>query len=129
MAKFEIKHAFLIHGIIGFLFGIGFMVIPTPITTLMGLSLGDDGIILARICGVLIFGLGMLAFGARKEPHSIMRQQIMLAFIVIYALDTLFSLLLFDLTNFMVWGLILLHAVLVVVYGYFFIQNRGKYFL
>jgi len=126
MAKFEINHAFLIHGIIGFLFGVGFMVIPTPITTLMGLSLGTDGIALSRICGAMIFGFGMIVFGVRKEPHSIARQQIMLALIVAYALMTLFNLLFFDLTNLMVWGLILMHAAIVVVYGYFFMKYRGK---
>ena len=80
MAKFEIQYVFLSHGILAFLFGIGFIILPTPITTLMGLSLGADGIALARICGALIFGFGMIAFSFRKEPHSTLRQNIILAF-------------------------------------------------
>ena len=126
MAKFEIKYLFLSHGILAFIFGIGFLILPTPITTLIGLSLGDDGIAITRILGSMILGYGIIAFSFRKEPHSTLRQNIILTFILVYTIMTVLNFIFFDLTNFMVWFLIILHTSFVVIYGYFYIQNRGK---
>ena len=108
MAKFELKYLFLSHGIIAFLFGTGFIILPSLIAPLMGFSLGDDGIALMRVCGSMILGIGIIAFGVRKEPHSALRQQIILAFIVLYTILDIIKFLYFDLTNWMIWFLIVM---------------------
>ena len=126
MAKFEIKYVLLTHGILAFLFGVGFMLIPIPLMTMMGLSTAVDTVVITRILGSTIFGIGLVAFSFRKEPHSALRQHIILTFILVYTVMTVFNIIFFDLTNFMVWSLILLHPAFVVVYGYFFRKNHGK---
>jgi len=126
MAKFDIKYIFLSHGIICFIFGIGFLIIPTPMTALIGFTLGDDGLTAVRICGISIFCIGAIAFSFRKEPHSTLRQNIILVYILLYTTMTILNILFFDLTIFMVWFLIILHAFYAVIYAYFYIKNRGK---
>ncbi|MHA1718635.1 MAG: hypothetical protein ACTSXK_03850, partial [Promethearchaeota archaeon] len=79
MAEFKLKYVFIIQSVITFIIGLGFMVIPNPILNAMGLdSPGGIGEPI-RFYGAMLFGLSILLFCIRNEPHSSMRQAVILA--------------------------------------------------
>lgn len=126
MSKFKLKYVFIIHSIIAFIFGLGFMIIPNIIMDSMGLpnpaDLGEP----IRFYGAMIFGLSILLFCIRNEPHSSMRQAIILFIVVSFIPQLIFHLFFHPLTNFMVLNIIGLDAIFIILYSYFFITNRGK---
>ena len=126
MAKIELKHIFIFNSVVGFLFGLGFMIMPAVLMTSLGMSDAADGPISMRFFGILIFGSAILAFGIRNEPNSAARQSVLLMGIFNYFVMDLFHFIFFDLSNFMLWSVIILHTVMAFVYGYFFIKNWGK---
>ncbi len=126
MSKFELKYVFIIHSIIAFIFGLGFIFIPNTIINSMGLPTPADIGEPIRFYGAMIFGLAILLFGIRNEPHSSMRQFILLSIIGSFIPQLIFHLLFHPLTNFMVWNIIGLDVIFITLYGYFFIKNRGK---
>ncbi len=126
MAKIELKHIFIFQTIAGSFFGLGFMILPAFMMTLLGLSDAADGPTSMRFFGLMIFGTAILTFGIRNETHSYMRQVILVMLIFNFTIMILFKFLFMDLQNIWVWMVIILHVVFIIFYGYFFIKNRGK---
>ena len=126
MSKFKLKYVFIIHSIIAFIFGLGFMIIPYIIMDSMGLPNPPDLGEPIRFYGAMVFGLGILLIGIRNEPHSSMRQIVLLSIIGSFIPQLIFHLLFHPLTNFMVWNIIGLDIIFITLYSYFFITNRGK---
>ena len=126
MAKLNIKYVFLIQSFVGFLFGLGFMIIPNIILNLMGLDTPADIGEPIRFYGATIFATGILLFSIRKEPHSPIRQAIILMLIISHIPQLLFHLLFHPLDNFLVWNIIALNVIFISLYIYIFIKNRGK---
>lgn len=54
-----------LQAIIAFLFGLGFMVMPVFVLSIIGLSTSADGLLLTRLFGVLIFSICILAIKAK----------------------------------------------------------------
>ena len=126
MAKIELKHIFIFNAISAFFFGLGFMIMPAFIMTLLGLSDAADGPLSMRFFGLMITGTGILVFAIRNEPHSSIRQSILIMLVFNFVIMIIFKFIFFDLQNIMVWGVIILHVVFVFFYVYFFIKNREK---
>ena len=126
MAELKIKYVFLIQSFVGFLFGLGFMIIPNIILNLMGLDTPTDIGEPIRFYGATIFAMGILLFSIRNEPHSPIRQAVILMLICSHIPQLLFHLLFHHLDNFLVWNIIGLNVIFISLYGYFFIKNRGK---
>ena len=126
MAKIELKHIFIFQTIAASFFGLGFMILPAFIMTLLGLSVEADGPTSMRFFGIMITGTALLAFCIRNEPHSSTRQAILIMLVFNFILMILFKFLFMDLQNIWVWMVIILHVVFIIFYGYFFIKNRGK---
>jgi len=126
MSKFNIKYVFIIHSIIAFIFGLGFIFVPNLILNSMGLPTPADIGEPIRFYGAMVFGLSILVFCIRNEPHSSMRQAILLFIVVSFIPQLIFHLLFHPLTNFIVWNIIGLDVIFIILYSYFFITNRGK---
>ncbi|MHA1563352.1 MAG: hypothetical protein ACTSPA_14665 [Promethearchaeota archaeon] len=126
MAKLNIKYVFLIQSIIAFLFGLGFIFFPNLILNSMGLDTPADIGEPIRFYGATLFGMAILLFAVRNEPHSSLRQAIILMMICSHIPQLIFHLLFHPLDNFMVWNIIGLNVIFITLYGYFFIKNWGK---
>ena len=126
MTKIELKHVLVFNSIFAFLNGLMGLIIPAILMVQMGFSDAADGPTAIRFFATVIFGMGILMFGIRNESHSYIRQLILLILIFNFSVMTLLFLVFGDLTNLIVLFNIILQSVLVCVYGYFFITNRGK---
>ena len=126
MVELKLKYVFLINGIIGILFGLMFIFLPDMSGANMGLvTHADDGQPL-RFLGATFVSLAILMLGIRNEPNSYIRQVILFMLVFYNIMMVLFHLLFHPLTNPMVWFVIVLCATWAILYGYFFIKNRGK---
>ena len=126
MAKLNIKYVFLVQSIIAFLFGLGFIFIPNTILNSMGLPTPDDIGEPIRFYGAMTFGVAIVLFAVRNEPHSSLRQAIILMMICSHIPQLIFHLIFHPLDNFVVWSIIGLNVTFISLYTYFFIKNRGK---
>jgi len=126
MAKLNIKYVFLIQSIISFVFGIGFIFIPNLILNSMGLPTPADIGEPIRFYGAMGFGMAIVLFAVRNEPHSSLRQAIILMMIFSHIPQLIFHLIFHPLDNFMVWSIIGLNVTFISLYIYFFIKNWGK---
>ena len=83
------------------------MIMPAFIMTLLGLPVETDGPLSMRFFGLMITGTGILVFAIRKEPHSFIRQVILVMLVFNFTLMILFKFLFMNLQNIWVWGVII----------------------
>ena len=126
MAELKLKYVFIVQSVIALLFGLGFMIIPNILLNSMGLPTPADIGEPIRFFGAMVFGLSIVLFAARNEPHSSLRQAIILMAIFSHLPQLIFHILFHPLNNFMVWNIIVLDVIFISLYTYFFIKNRGK---
>jgi hypothetical protein len=124
MSKFNVNNLFIINGVLALGFGLIIMFIPEFLMEMIGFSTDADGPLAFRFFGILVFGVGLLTFSVRNEPHSTARRSIILMLSFSYIVMTIFHLVFCDLSNLMLWSLILLHGAFGIIYAYFFIKNE-----
>ncbi|MHA2192320.1 MAG: hypothetical protein ACXAAR_02715 [Candidatus Thorarchaeota archaeon] len=99
---------------------------PDAILDSMGLPTYADSGEPIRFFGAMLFGMAIILFGARNEPHSSLRQFILLALICSFGMQIVFHFLFHPLTNFIVLFVMALDVIFVVLYAYFFLTNMGS---
>lgn len=126
MSEFKLKYVLIANAILGFLFGLMFLFLPDMSGANMGLAACDGDGDPLRFLGAGFISLGVLLLLIRNEPHSQMRQSILLYLVIHNIFAVFLHLFLHDLTNIMVLFVILLCTTWACLYGYFFMKNRGK---
>ena len=120
--KIELKQIFMLNSV-AVLIGLGFMIIPDLLMDMLSLSDAADGPLAMRFFGILLFGIGILTFSIRNEEASSIRKSVILSLFLIYLIQNVFIFIYYDLTNLMVWSIIFLHTILIVAYGYFYLND------
>ena len=119
----KLKTIFTVNYILAFFFGAGFIFFPTLLLSLIGINIAGDAPLLARGLGVFVFGTSVLTFFARDSSKSEARRAVVLSLFAVQILAFLYNLswlLLFGIQfNLMIALLLVIHAGLVVAYGYF----------
>jgi hypothetical protein len=118
----KLKTVFTVNCIYAFLFGAGFMFLPTFSSSLVGFDVTRDGSLIARCLGIFVLCTGVLTLFARDAEESNARRAIVVSLFVLYVSLVLFKVLLNTLWGFslslMFVLLYIFHLVLVVSYGY-----------
>jgi len=118
---------FLVYLIVEVIFGIGFLFVPDIMMGPMGVTLDETSTTFARMVGSLIISLPVLLFFARKSASSEFKRGVVYC-IFIYLLGSTIILLITQLNglmNPMGWGIVILHFVFMLWFGYYLI-NQGK---
>jgi len=126
----KIKTIFTINSIIAFLFGAGFIILPTLCLTLMGYNVAGDSTLIAQGMGVFVFGTGVLTFLARNTSKSDARRAIALSMIILYILLISYKAslnLFFGIPfNLMFASIYVIHIALIVSYAYVLYNEAGE---
>ena len=126
----NLKTIFTINCIIAFLFGAGFIFLPTLCLTLMGYNVAGDSTLIAQGMGVFVFGTGVLTFLARNTSKSDARRAIALSMIILYILLISYKAslnLFFGIPfNLMFASIYVIHIALIVSYAYVLIKEAGE---
>jgi hypothetical protein len=117
----NLKTIFTINCIIAFMFGAGFIFLPTLSCNLMGFNVGGDSTLIAQGMGVFVLGTAVLTFLARGTPKSEARRAIALSMVILYILLILYKLslnLFYDLPfNLIFAAIYLIHIGLILAYA------------
>ena len=124
--ELQAKYVFLMHTILAFIFGIGFLVAPEMNLDMMGYSTLGISAYLIQLFGSLVLLLGVQVFLIRNQPHSDFRQSIILSYIFGYTLMTIlhfYGMLVLSIGNSMIWAVSIIHIIMIALYAFVFYTN------
>jgi len=118
---------FLVYLIVEVIFGIGFLFIPGLMMGPMGVTLDETSTTFARLFGSLIISIPVLLFFARKSASSEFKRGVVYCIFTYLLASTIILLItqLKGLMNPMGWGIVVLHFVFMLWFGYYLI-NQGR---
>jgi tellurite resistance protein TehA-like permease len=118
---------FLVYLIVEVIFGIGFLFVPGLMMGPMGVTLDETSTTFARLLGSLIISIPVLLFLARKSASTEFRRGVVYCIFTYLLLSTIILLItqLKGLMNPLGWGIVILHFVFMLWFGYYLI-NQGK---
>jgi hypothetical protein len=119
---------FLIYLIVEAIFGIGFLFVPGLVMDPMGVTLDETSTTLARMFGSLLIGVPVLMYFARKSSSAEFRKGVIyFAFTYLLASTVvLFMTQIKGLMNAMGWGIVVLHLVFMLWFGYYLINQEKR---
>jgi hypothetical protein len=117
---------FLVYLIVEAIFGIGFLVVPGIMMGPMGVTLDDTSTTFARLCGTLIISIPVLLFFVRKSTSTEFRRGVVYCIFTYLLLSTILLLItqLKGLMNPLGWGIVILHFVFMLWFGYYLIYQE-----
>ena len=124
--ELQAKYVFLMHTVLAFIFGIGFLIAPEMNLDMMGYSTLGISAYLIQLFGSLVLLLGVQVFLIRNQPHSDFRQAVILSYIFGYTLMTIlhfYGLLVLSIGNSMIWAVSIIHIIMIVLYAFIFYTN------
>jgi hypothetical protein len=123
------KTLFLAYMIVEAIFGIGFLFAPAILMGPMGVTLDATSANFARLLGTLILSIPVLLFFARKSTSTEFKRGVAYSLFTYLLLSTilLFITQLNGLMNGMGWGIVILHLVFMIWFGYYlFIKTNPE---
>lgn len=118
---------FLVYLIAEVIFGIGFLLFPGFMMDPMGVTLDETSTTFARLFGSLIISIPVLLFFVRKSSSTEFRRAVIYSAFTYLLLSTIILLItqLKGQMNPMGWGIVMIHFVFMVWFGYYLV-NRSK---
>jgi hypothetical protein len=118
---------FLVYLIAEVIFGFGFLLIPGFMMSPMGVTLDETSTTFARLFGSLIISIPVLLFFVRKSSSTEFRRGVVYCVFTYLLLSTILLLItqLRGLMNPLGWGIVMIHFIFMVWFGYYLI-NRSK---
>jgi hypothetical protein len=117
---------FLVYLIVEAIFGIGFLFVPDLMMGPMGVTLDDTSTTFARLFGTLIISIPVLLFFVRKSTSTEFRRGVIYCIFTYLLLSTILLLItqLKGLMNPLGWGIVILHFVFMLWFGYYLIYQE-----
>ncbi len=111
----------VIKAIVCLAFGILFVLVPAPLMSFYGVTLGSGGILVARLYGAALFGNLLLTWFARNDAGSEALRAAVLALFVYDAIGFVVALVavLSGVMNALGWAIVGLYLLLALGFGYF----------
>jgi hypothetical protein len=118
---------FLAYLIAEVIFGIGFLLFPGFMMDPMGVTLDETSTTFARLFGSLIISIPVLLFFVRKSASKEFRRAVLYCAFTYLLLSTIILLItqLRGLMNPLGWGIVMIHFIFMIWFGYFLI-NQSK---
>jgi hypothetical protein len=118
------KTLFLAYMIVEAIFGLGFLFAPGFLMSPMGVTLDETSTTFARLLGALILSIPVLLFFANKSPGNEFKRGVVYSIFIYLLLSTILLLItqLKGLMNNMGWGIVFVHLVFMIWFGYYLIK-------
>jgi hypothetical protein len=118
---------FLVYLIAEVIFGVGFLLSPGLMMDPMGVTLDETSTTFARLFGSLIISIPVLLFFVRKSQSAEFRRAVIYCAFTYLLVSTIILLItqLKGLMNPLGWGIVMIHFVFMVWFGYYII-NQNK---
>ncbi len=118
---------FLVYLIVEAIFGIGFLFVPDLMMGPFGVTLDETSTTFARLFGTLLISIPVLLFFVRRSASTEFRRGVVYCVFTYLLLSTILLLItqLRGMMNPMGWGIVSLHFVFMLWFGYYLL-NPGK---
>ena len=118
---------FLVYLIAEVIFGVGFLLSPGLMMDPMGVTLDETSTTFARMFGSIIISIPVLLFFVRKSQSTEFRRAVVYCAFTYLLLSTIILLInqLKGLMNPLGWGIVMIHFIFMVWFGYYII-NQNK---
>jgi hypothetical protein len=118
---------FLVALIVEALFGIGFVLVPGPMLGPFGMTFNPIATAFARLFGAALLGYTILLWFARKSDKPESKKGVVYSLFTYYLVSTILLVItqLAGLMNALGWGVIGIHMVLLVWFGYFLVSRSA----
>lgn len=118
---------FLVYLITEVIFGMGFLLIPGFMMSPLGVTLDETSTTFARLFGSLIISIPVLLFFVRKSASTEFRRAVVYCAFTYLLLSTIILLInqLKGLMSPLGWGIVMIHFIFMVWFGYYLI-NQSK---
>lgn len=122
-----IRNLLIVNAIIAVLFGLAFVLIPAPLLKLYDVELNANGLFVAQLLGASFIGYAIITWSLRDEGDGSVRQNLLLALFVSYAIGFVLSLIaqLNNLANALGWSTVAIYLLLGLASGYFRFIKTG----
>jgi hypothetical protein len=117
---------FLVYLIVEAIFGLGFLFVPDLVMGPMGVTLDETSVTMSRMFGSLLISVPVLVFFARKSTSAEFRRGVVYCVIVYLFASTVVLLIaqIAGLMNSMGWGIVALHLVFLILFGYYILKQE-----
>ena len=125
----KIKVLMVITAIVGFLFGISFLLFPAWTEASYGVNLDAGGQLIARFLGSAYLGIATILWLARNSPSSSTRHAIVLGTFVTMSLGLIVAIYdrVLGIENALAWSTVAIFLLLSIGFGYFaFIKPNAE---
>jgi hypothetical protein len=117
----SIRALFIFNSILSLFFGCAFVLVPEFSISFYGITLGDGGILMARLMGAAFLSFTGITWFARNSEESEARRAIVLGLFISFAIGFVVSLMaqLSGIVNELGWSTVAIYLLLSLGYGYF----------
>ena len=122
----KLGHWMIIIAFLGVVFGLGFLLIPAQMMDMYDLSSNEDILLMTRMFGSAILGLGGMSWMAKGVPQSKALRANLLALFVYFTFGSISILFLGlqGLANVMMWCTLGFHVPIAIALGYFLFVRK-----
>ena len=123
----NIKTLMIINAIVAVVFGLAFLLIPTQLTSLYGVTADALSIYIGQLFGAALIGFAVLTWTARNAADSDARKSIVLALFIADGVGFIVALMgqLGNVVNALGWSTVLIYLILTVWWGYFQFSKKA----
>lgn len=123
----KFSNLLVLNAVLGLIFGIGFVLIPTTVVNLYGVTPGPAVNLVGQFFGVELIAVGLLSWLARNVMDSEAQGAITLAFLVSNVIGLIISIIgtLSGVLNTFGWSAVVIYLVLSLGYAYFQFMKPG----
>jgi hypothetical protein len=123
----NVKSLFVVHSIIALVFGLVFVLVPTQVAAIYGVTVTAGGAFIGRLFGSSLLTFAVVLWLARNSQDSAARRALVLGFFITFIIATIVAAqgVLADVVNALGWSTVALYAVLTLCYGYLAMRQTG----
>ena len=117
----KLSNLFVINAIVALVYGISFVLVPTTVLSLYGMTQGTSEALAGQFFGVALIGIGLLTWFARNVTDSETQRAIILALLISDVVGIIVALLgtLSGTMNAVGWSAVGIYLLLALGYAYF----------
>ena len=121
-----VRNLLVITAVLAFVFGAGYLLIPSQVLGMFGASTDQVGLLAARFFGGAVIGYGVLALAHRDSDLIDARSSVVPAFAITFTLAFVLALMaqLTGLLNVVGWASVVIFLALAIAYSYFQFARR-----
>ena len=117
----KLNNLLIINAIVALIYGIGFVLVPTTVLSLYGMTQGTSEALAGQFFGVALIAIGLLTWFARNVTDSDSQRAIILSLLISDVIGVIVAVLgtVNGVMNAFGWSAVLIYLILALGYAYF----------